>query len=175
MRENEIHLGSFSEFKPSNVVFDNIISERILKEKSIADLRAAESVRLRAFIVQAFEPRFFYICSECRKKVVSGAEGFVCDEHGKIAAEKRALMNFVLDDGTETTRAVAFSEALADLGIIDLDNIDTLISQREKLLGKEMVFSGNVRINKFFNNMEFIIDEVKEVDIDSVIEKLESV
>ena len=36
-----------------------------------------------------------------------------------------------------------------------------------------MVFSGNVRINKFFNNPEFIVDGVKEVNMDELIEKLE--
>jgi hypothetical protein len=32
------------------------------------------------------------------------------------------------------------------------ENQEKTISQREDLLGKEMVFSGNVRRNNFFNN-----------------------
>ncbi|MBI3623106.1 hypothetical protein HY212_03445 [Candidatus Pacearchaeota archaeon] len=171
-REGELHLGSFSELKLSNEVFESVKKEKVMKEKKISEFKVSDAAKVRAFIVQAFEPRFFYVCPECRKKVVSGAEGFVCDEHGKIAAEKRALMNFVLDDGSETTRAVVFNEALADIGISDLDNIESLILQRENILGKEMVFSGNVRMNKFFNNPEFVIDQVKDVDLDGLINEL---
>lgn len=173
MREGELHLGSFSELKLSNEVFDNVKKEKVMKEKKIIDFRVSDAAQVRAFIVQAFDPRFFYVCPECRKKVASGTEGFVCDEHGKIAAEKRALMNFVLDDGSETTRAVVFNEALNDIGIVDLDNAESLILQRENILGKEMMFSGNVRMNKFFNNPEFVIDQVREVNFDELINELE--
>jgi len=174
VRDGELHLGSFSDIKLSKEVLDNVKKERIVKEKKISEFKISDNAQARAFIVQTFEPRFFYICPECRKKVVSGSEGFICNEHGKISAEKRALMNFVLDDGTETIRAVAFNEILPYLGINDLENLDLLISQRESLLGKEMLFSGNVRVNKFFNNNEFIINEVKEVNLDEIIGKLEA-
>lgn len=173
MRDNEIHLGSFSEFKKSNKVFDNVITERVVKEKDIASFRVGEGVSNRAFIVQTFEPRFFYVCPECKKKVTSGAEGFVCEEHGKVSELKRALMNFVLDDGTETMRAVVFSEGLEDLGLKNLEDADELIKQRQELLGKEMIFSGNVKMNKFFNNPELIIDSVKPLELEKVIEILE--
>jgi len=173
MRDNELHLGSFSELNLSDEVFENIKSERIVREKKIKDFRISESVSTRAFIVQSFEPRFFHVCSECNKKVVSGEEGFICAEHGKVASEKKALINIVLDDGTENIRAVVFHENLKSLGISDLDNTERLIVQREELLGKEMIFTGNIRMNKFFNNPEFIIDNINEVDLDNLIKELE--
>ena len=48
-----------------------------------------------------------------------------------------------------------------------------LIQQRENLLGKEMIFSGNVRTNKFFNNNEFIIEDANEINVDGLIANLE--
>lgn len=173
MRDNELHLGSFSELKISDEILDDVKTERVVKEKNIIDFKTNDSVNVRAFIVQAFEPRFFNVCSECKKKVVSEAEDFVCGEHGKVIPEKRALINIVLDDGTETIRSVLFHERLSDLGLTELEDTEKLSNQKENILGKEMVFSGNVRINKFFNNPEFIIDEVKEVNMDELIEKLE--
>lgn len=173
VRDNELHLGSFSELKLSNEVLEDVKTERVVKDKNIVDFRVSDGVKTRAFIVQTFEPRFFHVCPECRKKVVSGSEGFVCEEHGKIASEKRALINIVLDDGTESIRTVAFHDALKGLGLTQLDNPERLINQREDLLGKEMVFTGNVRMNKFFNNPEFIIEEVKEVDLDELVGELE--
>jgi len=173
MRENEIHLGSFSELKLSDKKFDNLVTEKVVKEKEICNFVVGDNTKVRAFVVSSFEPKFFYVCPECRKKAVPEGENFVCAEHGTVAAEKRALMNIVLDDGTETIRSVLFHEKLNDLGITELENIERLLNQREDLLGKEMCFSGSVRMNKFFNNPEFIIDEVKPVDLDELVEKLE--
>jgi len=173
MRDNEIHLGSFSEFKLCEVVLENVKTEKIVKEKKLIDFRVGDSTQVRAFIVQSFEPRFFHVCPECRKKVVSGSEGFVCAEHGKVNEEKRALISIVIDDGTETMRSVLFHEQLVPLGITALEDTEKLLNQREDLMGKEMIFSGNVRTNKMFNNIEFIIDDVKPVELDGLILNLE--
>lgn len=173
MRDNEIHLGSFSEFKLSKEVLESIKTEKVFKEKRIIDFCLADSSTTRAFIVQAFEPKFFYVCPECKKKANPEGESFVCGEHGKIAPEKRALINIVLDDGTETIRSVLFHEVLSDLGLTELEDPEKLLAQKQDLLGKEMIFSGEVRLNKFFNNPEFIIDEIKEVNPDELIVELE--
>ncbi len=171
MRDHELHLGSFSEIKKSSETFENVKEEKIVHEKSIVDLRKGESVGVRGFIVQAFEPRFFYVCPECNKKAEQEGEGFLCKEHGKVAPQKRAVVNIVVDDGTESIRAVLFHERVPDLGI-NLESED-LSAEKEKILGKEMIFSGNVRNNNYFNNLELIIDNVKPVNLDKVIEKLE--
>ena len=174
MRDNEVHLGSFSEFKLSDEVLENVKTEKVINEKNIVDFRIGDSSSVRAFVVQAFEPRFFNVCFECKKKVLPEGDGFVCAEHGKVAPEKRALINIVLDDGTESIRSVLFHETLPKIGITELEDSERLVNQREDLLGKEMIFSGNVRNNKFFNNPEFIIDEVLEVDLDELIGNLGS-
>ena len=173
MRDNEIHLGSFSELKPSDVVLENVVTERVVLKKNIVDFRMAENVAVRAFIVQAFEPRFFEVCPECKKKAVPEGDGSTCAEHGKIVPERRALINLVLDDGTENIRAVLFHEQLSPVGITELEDAEKLIEQRQNLLGKEMIFSGVIRTNKFFNNPEFIVDLIKETDPDSLIKDLE--
>tara|TARA_Y100000310_G_scaffold65417_1_gene60920 strand:- start:17788 stop:18723 length:936 start_codon:yes stop_codon:yes gene_type:complete len=170
-RENEIHLGNFSELKLSSEVFEKVQAEKIFKEKEIKDFKISDDVRMRAFIVQAFEPRFFNVCSDCKKKVVNEGENFICQEHGKIVPEKRSLMNIVLDDGTETIRSVLFHEKLKDLGILNPEEFSE--KEKQKLLGKEMVFSGVIRVNKFFNNPELTIDSAKEVNVDDLILKLE--
>jgi ssDNA-binding replication factor A large subunit len=175
VRDNEIHLGSFSEFKPSTETFENVITEKSVNEKSLVDVKTNDSIKTRSFIVQSFEPRFFNVCPQCKKKVLASEDGanFSCGEHGQVPPEKRALINIVLDDGTETIRAVAFHDILNSLGLKDLENSEMLVQQRENLLGKEMIFSGNIRMNKFFNNPEFIIDTIEEVDLDNLIVTLE--
>ncbi|MAG79198.1 hypothetical protein CMI40_02375 [Candidatus Pacearchaeota archaeon] len=174
MRDNEIHLGSFSELKLSNEVLENIKTEKIVKEKKIADFKLSDNSSVRAFIVQTHAPRFFNVCPNCKKKVNQEGVDFICLEHGKVVQEKRALLNLVLDDGSETIRSVVFHDFLPSIGITELENQEMLTQQKENLLGREMIFSGNVRMNKFFNNQEFIIDGVKDVNIDELVEKLES-
>ena len=174
VRDNEIHLGSFSELKPSTEVFENVQTEKVVKEKSIIDFKPSDSASVRAFIVQSFDPRFFHVCPECKKKAVEENGGHVCAEHGKVVPEKRALVNFVIDDGTETIRTVVFSDLLPSLGLTALEDANLLSQQKENLLGREMIFSGNVRINRFFNNPEFIVDGVKDLDIGELVAKLET-
>ena len=93
--------------------------------------------------------------------------------HGKVIADKRALLNVIIDDGTETIRTVAFQDNLSDIGLTELENTEELINQRERLLGKEMFFSGTVRDNKMFNTPEFIIEKVEPVDADLLIKEFE--
>jgi len=173
MRDSELHLGSFSEFKLSDEILENVKTEKIVREKKISEFKPQEAVSVRAFVVQTFAPRFFYVCPECRKKATQDGENYICEQHGKVPAEKRALINIVLDDGSETIRSVLFHETLKDIGINALDDPNLLAQQRENILGREMFFSGNVRMNKFFNNAEFIVDSAKEIDLDELIEKLE--
>ncbi len=174
MRDGELHLGSFSEIKPSGEAIENVKTEKIVKEKDIADFKISDNAGVRAFIVQAFEPRFFHVCPECKKKVIPEGEGFVCGVHGTVSPEKRAILNLVIDDGTESIRAVLFHETISGLGISDLENAEKMIEQKKELLGKEMFFLGNVRMNSYFNNQEFIIENVKNIEVGELIAKLEA-
>ena len=173
VRDNEIHLGSFSNIKPSEKKFDNIMTEKITKNKPISEFRVGDSASVNAFVVQSFEPRFFYTCPDCGKKAVSGEGGFVCNEHGRVDAIKKALINIFLDDGTEVMKAVAFHDKLPALGFSDLEDADKISLHREDLLGKEFSFKGNVRMNSFFNTPEFIVEDISEINLDELIAGLE--
>ncbi|MEM3091441.1 MAG: hypothetical protein QXX55_00665 [Candidatus Pacearchaeota archaeon] len=173
MRDNELHLGNFSDIKIINDELGEVVTKKIIKEKKISEFKKGDNICTRAFIVQLFEPRFFFVCPECKKRVEREGDVFVCKLHDKIIPEKKAVATAVLDDGTETIRAVLFHEVLNELGINDFDNMDKLIEQKQALLGKEMFFFGSVRQNAFFNNLETVVDEVEEIEIDKIIEKLE--
>jgi replication factor A1 len=168
MRESELHLGSFSEVKKSNKDFENVKSEKVIKEKKIKDFKIGDAVLLRAFIVQVFQPKFFEVSKETGKKLTEE------EKTQGISVDKRALINLVLDDGTETIRAVLFNENIAALGLNNLEDKEKLSFQIEDLLGKELVFSGNVRRNNFFNNEEFIVDSIKPINLDELIAQLEA-
>ena len=173
MRDNELHLGSFSNIKPSEEVLGEVRTEKVFKEKHIIDFKVGENTSVRAFILQVFEPRFFHVCPECSKKVVQEGEFFSCGKHGKIIPEKRAVTSIVVDDGTDSIRAVLFHEVLAKLGFSQLEDLGKFADEKENFLGKEMFFTGNIRNNAFFNTPEFIVEDVKEAQPEDIITELE--
>ena len=173
MRDNELHLGSFSNIKPSEEVLGEVRTEKVFKEKHIIDFKVGENTSVRAFILQLFEPRFFHVCPECSKKVVQEGEFFSCGKHGKIIPEKRAVTSIVVDDGTDSIRAVLFHEVLAKLGFSQLEDLGKFADEKENFLGKEMFFTGNIRNNAFFNTPEFIVEDVKEAQPEDIITELE--
>lgn len=170
IRNTELHLSGFSDIKLSNEEVGSVKTERIFQELAIKDLGQNQNASIRAIIVQIFEPRFFSVCPACSKKVSETGE---CQEHGKVAGEKRALLSLVLDDGSETLRAVLFSEQIGKLMAKEELEGEGFEKKRSELLGKEMFFSGQVRKNKIYDNLEIFIDDAKEVSIDELIARLE--
>jgi len=170
VRNGEIHLSSFSELNISNKSINNVIIEKPSFQKPVIDFNPSDNVSTRAFIVQMFEPRFFEVCPSCRKKVVD----LECQEHGKVIPEKKALLNFVIDDGSDCIRSTMFSDVLEKIiSREQLEDFEAFAKKKNDLLGKEMVITGQVRKNQMFNNNEFIVSGLDEIDLDKVIEELE--
>lgn len=167
MRNSEIHLTGFSDIKISQEVIENVKTERVYNEKKIQELGKGESGRVRAFIVQAFPPRFFNVCPECSSSAKLDGENYLCAKHGRVMPVKRALLNVILDDGSENIRAVLFNEQMQKLGV-NAENFN-----RDGLLGTEAFFSGSVRENKLFNNPEIFVSDIESIEVEKLIESLE--
>ena len=172
IRNGEIHLTSFSEIKPSNKPIGEVILQKPLIKKSISSFNINDNVIVRAFIVQMFEPKFFYVCPGCKKK--AGEDG-ICLTHGKVIPEKRALLNFVIDDGTGNIRAILFSEQLEKLLTKEeLETSELFLMKKQDLLGKEILLSGQVKRNNVYNNDEFVVSNIEQLDLDKLIGELEN-
>lgn len=171
VRNGEIHLSSFSDIKLSKEAIDNVIVNKVFSATNLKDAKPGANLKIRAFIIQAYEPRYFEVCPECRKKVVEG----VCITHGKVNSERRALLTLVLDDGTESIRGVLFGEQLYKLGLQDdeIFSLDKFSEKREGLIGEEKMFSGVVRSNKLYNTAELNVEHVEDVDPSNLITELE--
>ena len=172
VRNGELHLGSFSDLKKSKESMGAVVVERVYGEMKLKDLRPGQSAKIRAFIVQSFQPRYFEVCPTCGKKATAGK----CAEHGEVEAKKRALLNLVLDDGTESMRCVLFGEQINKLGLSDEEifSLDKFDLKGKELLGEERIFSGNVRSNELYNTVEFTISDVGEIKSDELIKELEA-
>jgi replication factor A1 len=174
MRESEIHLTSFSEIKKSSVVIENVKTERNFSDKTIEESKEGQSVKVRGVVVQFFPPRFFHVCPECGKKATQTAEGFECAAHGKVQAKERAILNLVIDDGTESIRVVLFSEQINKIvKEEDLKDVEKVAVFREDILGTELMVSGSVKKNQLFGNLEMSVSDIQRVDVEQVISELE--
>lgn len=128
---------------------------------NIKDLAGGEdNVEILGTIVQAFDPKFFEVCPECKKRIKSTGDGFVCDQHGVVSPTYGYVMNLMLDDGSENIRVVLWRNQIQKLlNMSDLDIIarrgTSFEEQKTDLLGKIMKFVGRSQKNEMFNRIEF--------------------
>jgi replication factor A1 len=173
-RDSEIHLSGFSEIKKSDKVLDDVKTEPSVKEVVLKDAQQGQNIRVRTVVVQVFQPRFYFVCPECNKKVNQEGEKFRCAEHGEVKPKERAILNFVIDDGTENMRVVMFSDQINSLiSEEDLKDADKATAFRDDFLGTEIYLSGRVSRNKLFNNLEIIASGVERVEVENLISELD--
>jgi len=174
MRDSEMHLSGFSDIRKSSLIVTDVKIEQAKKEKTLIDVNIGDNVRVRGNIVQIFSPKFFNVCPECNKRVAQVQEGYSCQTHGIVLPSERAILNFVLDDGTDSIRVVLFSDQIAKFASEDEMKLpEKFFLFKEKVLGGEFFVSGNIRKNQFFNNLELIGDDVEIVDVDKLVESFE--
>ena len=173
-RESEIHVSGFSEFKKSGAEMKDVKTTQAAEEVVLADVRQGQNVKVRGVVVQVFTPRFYSICPTCGKKVVKDEDGkFKCAEHGIVEAKDRAILNFVVDDGTESMRVVMFGEQINSLiPELDLKSEEKATAFRDDFLGTEVFLNGRVNRNQLFNNLEIVASSVEKVDVEKLIEEL---
>jgi ssDNA-binding replication factor A large subunit len=171
VRNSEIHLTSFADIKKSGIIIENVQTKQVFNKKTISEIGFNESVDVRAFVVQIFGPTFFNVCPECGKKVSESGE---CEKHGKVDAQRRAILTFIIDDGTENIRAVLFSDQIKKIASdSDLESSDSFMPKREELIGKEFLIQASSRRNKLSGSMELFVGDIQEIELDKLIEELE--
>lgn len=155
VRNGDLHLSAFSDIKKSKEKIDNVVEKKTITERRISEIKVGQDVKLRAIIMQIFEPKYF---------------------DDKKSGEKRALLNLVLDDGSDTIRAVLFGEDIKKLGFNneEIFSLEKFESKKTNLLGEEKHFIGNVRTNQFFSRQELIMSDVEDVNVGDVIKELEA-
>lgn len=173
VRNGELSLSSFSDIKLSKENIDAVVTKKSYQEKKLSNVKPGEIIKTRSVVVGAFEPRYFEVCPNCGKKAVEGE----CKQHGKVSPIKRALLNIILDDGTETVRSVIFGSEINKLGLTNehIFSLEEYAKAKESVIGEEKIFSGQLRTNSLYNTTEFSIEKIEDVDPDELIKELEKV
>ncbi|MBW2992414.1 hypothetical protein KY345_04320 [Candidatus Woesearchaeota archaeon] len=158
----ELHLNDKSEFiiNPEGKQIGEV-KQYSSYRKEIKDIQDGDqNIELLGTIVQAFDPRFYEICPECGKRTpMKGENDYFCEQHGTITPVYSYVMNFILDDGTENIRCVAFKRQADRLLNRELSEIkgnqEAIEKIKLELLGKIVKLVGRASKNQLFDRLEF--------------------
>ncbi|MFH1637259.1 MAG: hypothetical protein ABIB71_02430 [Candidatus Woesearchaeota archaeon] len=181
VRENngyrELHLGTGSSIEECSESFSVAERKQQQQAKPISEVKENEFATVRGTIVDVFEPRFYDACPECGKKLAQEGSKFTCREHGKREPVAAIILNFYLDDGTDSIRATCFRDTAEKLlgvkGKALKANPELFFESKRKMLGLEAEVSGKAKNNEFFNRVELTANSVKEAEPKEIIEALE--
>ena len=174
MRNSEIHLSGFSELKKSDQKLENVKTEKQIAKVGLKDIIAGQEIQFRGIVVSIYPARFYHVCPECNKKANADGEDFICGEHGKITPIKKAILNMVMDDGTENVRMTIFSNQIKQLiPEEDLEDVAKQEQFKKELLGSELKIVGRVNKNQLFGNLEIVANTIEKIDVEKLIEELE--
>jgi len=168
----EVHLNDRSEIvlNPEGVEIKEVASPQQPEKtrKKIGELtESISNIEVLGTIVQVFDPRFFEVCPSCNKRTRMQETSFVCPAHGQIEPDYSYVINAVLDDGTGTMRAAFFRHQMEQLTGMTKeqlmnfkDTIDAFEEIKTRLLGNQIIVSGNVKKNDMFERLELMANEV---------------
>lgn len=138
--------------------------------KKVVDINPEDRVQVIGTVVQAFSPHFYNVCPECGKKVNPDEGGYMCAEHKQVTPKHAMIVSFVLDDGTDSIRCVAFKELASKLINMSPEEVQTVLETQDDvalqdalnkfLLGRIVDAQGRANYNKAFARKEFIVDKV---------------
>ena len=178
VRENngriEIHLNDKSvvEINPAGETIGEVKATQQSKpatRKSISGLvETDDNVELLGTVVQVFEPRFFEVDPKTGRRSRPDGEGIFRDASGnQITPDFSYVMNAVLDDGTETIRAVFFRDQAEQLVSKSKEEMmqykdapDQFEQVKTDLLGHIVKLAGRVKKNEMFERLEFVTNTV---------------
>jgi replication factor A1 len=174
MRDSEVHLSGFSELRKGTQKLENVKTEKQSPKKDLIEASVGQEIQFRGIVVSMYPARFYNVCPECNKKANQEGEEFVCGEHGKIQPKKRAILNLVMDDGTENMRMTIFSNQIKQLiPEEDLEDIAKQEAFKKEILGTELIINGRINKNQLFGNLEIVANNIEKVDVEKLIEELE--
>lgn len=180
----EVHLNDNSEIiiNPEGIKIDDVKVHKgsVGGRKNISELSEQDrNVELLGVIVQAFEPKFFETCPECRRKPKLVDGDYVCETHGKVTPLDSYLCNIILDDGTGTIRIVSFREvALKVLNrseeeVLKIkDSPENFEPIKNEMIGSQVLVSGRVRKNQMFDRIEMIASDLEVPDPKKELERM---
>lgn len=145
------------------------------ERKHVAELEEGDKfVEVRGTVVQVYRINpVTAICNSCGAKAEWKDGIWVCTECGSEDVRVVPILSFELDDGTGSIRVIAFDkQAERVYGEKINPDIDLHEIAEKKLLGEEIVVSGYVRRNKYFDSLELVAKVLREPNWDYEVQRM---
>ncbi len=188
VRENngfkEMHLSGYSalEVNPEGVedikvaeTSSNLDASSNSEISKLDSVEVGSNASIYGTVVQLFDPRFYDGCSECGKKVTEGN----CVNHPEKKPIRIPILNFVIDDGSDNIRCVAFRDDVATLFGVDVAEVENVANDpikfeeiKTKHLGTQLLLNGKVNSNEMYNRKEFMVRAISSGDEKEILAKL---
>jgi len=175
------HYGSIQLSQEEMPSLDELMDVKQIERACIRDLKEGQWKEIRGALLHVFETNPFYeVCPECKKRLKQENGKFLCDEHGEVEPNFSIVLSGIVDDGTGNMRIVLFGSQAESLIGMTVNEAREIYDRKKEVssllenvpLGKEFVFEGRVRKNEFFDRLEFIANNVKNVNVQEEISRL---
>ena len=175
----ELHLGGNATFalNPENESIGEVGRQQAsFKKKKLDHLAENDFAEVTGTVVQAFEPRFYVGCPECYKKLNLDNS---CGEHGLVHERYMPILNFMIDDGTDSIRVSLFRDNVEKFLKISYDELlkmredpSIFANLRASLLGRQVAVAGRANKNAMFDTLEINASSVREVNAVELINEM---
>ncbi len=143
--------------------------DRRSERKHVAELGEGDKfVEVRGTVVQIFKNKpVIGVCNVCGAKAEWRDGKWVCTECGSEDVRVVPILSFEIDDGTGSIRVIAFDRQARKIYGEDVRPDKNLHETAEKeILGEDIVASGFVRRNDYFNNLELVAKVLRRPNYD---------
>jgi len=135
------------------------------ERKHVSELEEGDKfAEVRGTVVQVYRTKpLTAVCNSCGAKAEWRDGKWVCTQCGGEDVRVVPVLAFELDDGTGSIRVIAFDRQAAKI-YGDTANPDADLHEiaERKVLGEELVVSGYVRRNKYFDSLELVAKVIRE-------------
>ncbi|MGM0609175.1 MAG: hypothetical protein ACQESP_12260 [Candidatus Muiribacteriota bacterium] len=125
--------------------------------KKIVELGKEGPASILGIIVQAFSPYYYPLCPSCGKKIKDGK----CEVHGEVESKDGCVLNFIIDDGSDTIRCVLFNNTVEEMLETTIEDLKKNNSEdnmvKSKLIGKPVKIYGFIKINSYTSRKDLIV------------------
>jgi len=179
----ELRLGRYGSIAKSDEKINDVKITRNVERSNIIGFGEGQYREVRAPIVQVFESNVFYeVCPECKTRLKFDEKDneLKCDNHGIVSPVYNMVISGIIDDGTANIRAVFFNENAEKLIGMSRGEAKKLFDGKKRIsavlervpMGKDFVFEGRIKMNSFFDRLEFMVNHVRDMDVKKEIELL---
>ena len=132
-------------------------------------------------IVSIYDLRYFEQCPQCRKRLMSQDQQWLCQIHGPQQPNYGYLLSIMIDDGTATQRVLLFSRQVEQLlGITSKEilsmreNHEHMLELKKQLLGKNIMSKCSVHNNTMFSRIELHAAEIFSPTAEQVLSHMDN-